>query len=119
MKDPLLNSLIYVSRYYGLANSPEALVNGLPLSDGKLTPFLLPRSAERAGLVAKENRAELEAISSLVLPAILLLKGGDSCVLNSVSQEKGEAEITNLESGMVPVVIPLTSSKLSTQGAIS
>lgn len=107
MKDPLLNSLIYVSRYYGLANSPEALVNGLPLSDGKLTPFLLPRAAERAGLVAKENRAELENISNLILPAILVLKGGDSCVLNSINAETREAEVTTLESGMVPISIPL------------
>ncbi|HBC3404174.1 type I secretion system permease/ATPase [Vibrio parahaemolyticus] len=107
MKDPLLNSLIYVSRYHGLANSPEALVNGLPLSDGKLTPFLLPRAAERAGLVAKENRAELEKISSLILPAILVLKGGDSCVLNSINMETREAEVTTLESGMVPISIPL------------
>ncbi|MGP8308662.1 type I secretion system permease/ATPase [Vibrio sp. YIC-376] len=107
MKDPLLNSLIYVSRYYGLANSPEALVNGLPLSDGKLTPFLLPRAAERAGLVAKENRGELENISSLILPAILVLKGGDSCVLNSFNVETQEAEVTTLESGMVPISIAL------------
>ncbi|WP_440889075.1 type I secretion system permease/ATPase [Vibrio sp. WZ-1] len=107
MKDPLLNSLIYVSRYYGLANSPEALINGLPLSEGKLTPFLLPRAAERAGLVAKENRAGLENISSLILPAILLLKGGDSCVLNSINLEKKEAEVTTLESGLVPIAIPL------------
>ncbi|EDP59766.1 type I secretion system permease/ATPase [Vibrio sp. AND4] len=107
MKDPLLNSLIYVSRYFGLANSPEALVNGLPLSDGKLTPFLLPRAAERAGLVAKENHAELDQISSLILPAILLLKEGDSCVLNSIDIEKKEAEVITLESGMVPISIPL------------
>ncbi|MGR5193345.1 type I secretion system permease/ATPase [Vibrio rotiferianus] len=107
MKDPLLNSLIYVSRYYGLANSPEALINGLPLSEGKLTPFLLPRAAERAGLVAKENRAGLENISSLILPAILLLKGGDSCVLNSINLEKKEAEVTTLESGLVPIAIPI------------
>jgi ATP-binding cassette subfamily C protein LapB len=107
MKDPLLNSLIYVSRYYGLANSPEALVNGLPLSEGRLTPFLLPRAAERAGLVAKENRGELESISSLILPAILVLKGGDSCVLNSLNPETQEAEITTLESGMVPISISL------------
>ncbi|ANQ23371.1 ABC transporter [Vibrio natriegens] len=107
MKDPLLNSLIYVSRYYGLANSPEALVNGLPLSEGRLTPFLLPRAAERAGLVAKENRGELENISSLILPAILVLKSGDSCVLNSLNSETQEAEITTLESGMVPISISL------------
>ncbi|MGF1770682.1 type I secretion system permease/ATPase [Vibrio wakamikoensis] len=107
MKDPLLNSLIYISRYYGLANSPEALVNGLPLSSGKLTPFLLPRSAERAGLVAKENRADLDAIPTIVFPVILLLKGGDACVLNSIDQEKNEAEIITLESGMVPISIAL------------
>lgn len=107
MKDPLLNSLIYISRYYGLANSPEALVNGLPLSSGKLTPFLLPRSAERAGLVAKENRADLDAIPTIVFPVILLLKGSDACVLNSIDQEKNEAEIITLESGMVPISIAL------------
>ncbi|MCY9844137.1 type I secretion system permease/ATPase [Vibrio caribbeanicus] len=103
MQDPLLNSLIYVSRYYGLANSPEALINGLPLSDGKLTPHLFPRSAERAGLVAKENKGELDAISPLVLPVVLMLKDGGSCVLNSVNEEKTEVEIVTDDSGFVPI----------------
>ncbi|WP_100752715.1 type I secretion system permease/ATPase [Vibrio salilacus] len=107
MQDPLLNSLIYVSRYYGLANSPEALINGLPLSDGKLTPFLFPRAAERAGLVAKENRAGLDEISQLVLPVVLILKGGDACVLNSINPDKAEAEIVSGESGLVPISIAL------------
>ncbi|ASI91681.1 type I secretion system permease/ATPase [Vibrio mediterranei] len=107
MKDPLLNSLIYISRYYGLANSPEALVNGLPLSEGKLTPFLLPRSAERAGLVAKENRSDIDKIPSIVFPVILLLKGGDACVLNSIDSDANEAEVITLESGMVPISVPL------------
>ncbi|SEG57392.1 type I secretion system permease/ATPase [Vibrio hangzhouensis] len=107
MKDPLLNSLIYISRYYGLANSPDALVNGLPLSEGKLTPFLVPRSAERAGLVAKENRADIEKIPNIVFPVILLLKGGDACVLNSIDSDNNEAEVITLESGMVPISVPL------------
>ncbi|TKF26431.1 type I secretion system permease/ATPase [Vibrio kanaloae] len=111
MQDPLLNSLIYVSRYYGLANSPEALINGLPLSDGKLTPFLFPRSAERAGLVAKENRSDLENIPHLILPAVLLLKQGEACVLNSIDIEKQEAEIITAESGMVPIIIPVEELK--------
>ncbi|WP_162047762.1 type I secretion system permease/ATPase [Vibrio taketomensis] len=111
MQDPLLNSLIYISRYYGLANSPEALINGLPLSEGKLTPFLFPRSAERAGLVAKENRCELEKISALVLPVVLLLKGGDACVLNSINLEKQEAEIVTGESGLVPISISFDELK--------
>ena len=111
MQDPLLNSLIYVSRYYGLANSPEALVNGLPLAEGKLTPFLFPRSAERAGLVAKENRSNLESIPELILPAVLLLKQGEACVLNRIDFQKQEAEIITAESGMVPILIPLEELK--------
>lgn len=107
MQDPLLNSLIYISRYYGLANSPDALLGGLPLSDGRLTPFLFPRSAERAGLVAKENRSSLESISSLILPVILLLKEGDACVLISVNEELKEAEVVTADSDMMPVSIPL------------
>ena len=107
MQDPLLNSLIYVSRYYGLANSPEALINGLPLSDGKLTPFLFPRAAERAGLVAKENRSKITEISELVFPVVLILKSGDACVLNSINAEKTEAEVVTGESGLVPISISL------------
>ncbi|MDN3612117.1 type I secretion system permease/ATPase [Vibrio ostreicida] len=107
MQDPLLNSLIYVSRYFGLANSPEALINGLPLTDGKLTPFLFPRAAERAGLVAKENRSDLSDISELVLPVVLLLKSGDACVLNKINREEQEAEIVTGESGLVPIATPL------------
>ncbi|WP_117232959.1 type I secretion system permease/ATPase [Vibrio maerlii] len=107
MQDSLLNSLIYISRYYGLANSPEALINGLPLSDGKLTPFLFPRAAERAGLVAKENRTDINKISELVLPVVLLLKDGDACVLNSFDKEKNEVEVVTQESGLVPISMPL------------
>ncbi|WNJ97957.1 type I secretion system permease/ATPase [Vibrio ruber] len=103
MQDTLLNSLIYISRYYGLANSPEALINGLPLADGKLTPFLLPRAAERAGLVAKENRATLTDIPRLIFPVILLLKGGESCVLLSIHEDQQEAEVVTESSGMVPI----------------
>lgn len=72
MNDSLLHSLCYVSRYYGLSNSPEALINGLPLPEGKLTPLLFARAAERAGLVAKEQTAPLSKISQLTLPAVLL-----------------------------------------------
>ncbi len=111
MQDTLLNSLVYVSRYYGLANSPDALINGLPLTDGKLTAFLFPRAAERAGLIAKESRTNFDEISSLVLPVVLLLKGNEACVLNSINKDKQEAEIVTSDSGMVPVSYTLEELK--------
>ncbi len=111
MQDTLLNSLVYVSRYYGLANSPDALINGLPLTDGKLTAFLFPRAAERAGLIAKESRTNFDEIPSLVLPVVLLLKGNEACVLNSINKDKQEAEIVTSDGGMVPVSYPLEELK--------
>ncbi|GEM79000.1 type I secretion system permease/ATPase [Vibrio superstes] len=107
MKDSLLHSLIYVSRYYGLSNSPEALLNGLPLPEGKLTPILFPRAAERAGLVAKEQSAPLKKVSDLVLPAILLTGENEACVLLSVDIEKGQAEIVGRETGFVATTTTL------------
>ncbi len=107
MKDSLLHSLCYVGRYYGQVNSPEALINGLPLQDGKLTPFLFSRAAERAGLVAKENQTELLKIPQLVLPAVLLLKGGESCVLIGFDADNEHAEIITASSGMMPISISI------------
>ncbi|MDX2319414.1 MAG: type I secretion system permease/ATPase [Moritella sp.] len=93
MKDPLLQSLVYISRFYGQANSPDALIADLPLADGLLTPFLLPRAAEKAGLQAKENNVALEDVSPLLFPVIILLKGGDASVVLSIDTEKNEAEV--------------------------
>jgi ATP-binding cassette subfamily C protein LapB len=107
MQDSLLNALIYVSRYYGLANSPEALINGLPLQDGKLTSYLFPRAAERAGLVTKKHQGKLSDISQLILPAVLLLEDGQACVLNRIDMASGEAEIVNPDSAMMPVTISI------------
>ncbi|MBC7006719.1 type I secretion system permease/ATPase [Photobacterium sp. BZF1] len=98
MKDPLLQSLVYVSRYYGLANSPDALIADLPMADNLLTPFLLPRAAEKAGLQAKDTQIALADISPLLLPAIALLKGGDACVILSVDNDKNEAEVVLAQS---------------------
>ncbi|PSW03941.1 type I secretion system permease/ATPase [Photobacterium lipolyticum] len=93
MKDPLLQSLVYVSRYYGQANSPDALTADLPLADGLLTPFLLPRAAEKAGLQAKASKMALNEISPLLFPVVALLKGGDACVILSIEKDKNEAEV--------------------------
>ncbi|CAM3969040.1 type I secretion system permease/ATPase [Vibrio neonatus] len=107
MKDSLLHSLIYISRYYGLSNSPEALLNGLPLPDGKLTPILFSRAAQRAGLVAKEQSASLSKVSTLVLPAILLTGENEACVLLSVDKNNGQAEIVSPKTGFVATTVTL------------
>ncbi|MEL6116385.1 type I secretion system permease/ATPase [Photobacterium sp. SP02] len=93
MTDPLLLALIYVSRHYGVTNTPDALIADLPLPDGQLTPFLLPRAAEKAGLEAKEEKLAVEKLPPMLLPAILLLKGNNACVVVSIDHEKQQLAV--------------------------
>ncbi|WP_325895134.1 type I secretion system permease/ATPase [Grimontia sp. NTOU-MAR1] len=108
VKDPLLQSLVYVSRYFGQSNSPDALVSGLPISDGFLSPFLFPRAAERAGIDAKESRQALKDLSPMLCPCVLLLKDNQACVLLSINHETGEAEVVEPLTDTAPAVRPIS-----------
>ena len=87
--DPLLECLHIVTRYYGNPFSHESLRAGLPLENGKFTAEIFMRSAERAGLVAKVHARKIADLSSLVTPAVLLLKKKRACVLIDIDQEEG------------------------------
>ncbi len=79
--DPLLGCLVLLTHLLERPTSAQALTAGLPLVAGGLTPDLLPRAAERAGLSAKLLRRPLQAIDDLVLPCILLLHDRRAAVL--------------------------------------
>jgi ATP-binding cassette subfamily C protein LapB len=51
-QDPLLMSLVILSRLFGNPRSPAALSAGLPVKDSGITPDLFERAAERIGLSA-------------------------------------------------------------------
>lgn len=86
-EDPLLDCLVLLSEYYGNPCSADALTVGLPLSDAWLTAELLPQAADRAGLSAKLIRKELNDISSLLMPCILLLKDKRACLLRKIDHD--------------------------------
>ncbi|WP_024873252.1 type I secretion system permease/ATPase [Tolumonas lignilytica] len=90
-QDALLECLLFMSQHYGMANTKEALTSGLPLENGVLTPELFPRSAHRAGFVVDFFSSPLEAIPTLLLPAILLMKDGRSAVLLSINKQTSQA----------------------------
>jgi len=79
--DPLLDSIVAIARIYGTATTREALSAGLPLEANLLTPALVPRAAARAGLTAKLARRSLADLRQGLLPAILLLKDKQACLL--------------------------------------
>lgn len=79
--DPLLDSVVAIARIFGIATTQEALSAGLPLEANLVTPALLPRAAARAGLTARLARRSLTDLRPGLLPAILLLKDKQACVL--------------------------------------
>ncbi|MCH2219957.1 MAG: type I secretion system permease/ATPase [Dechloromonas sp.] len=79
--DPLLDCLVELTRIHGRPSTRAALVSGLPLQNGVLSPSLFARAAGRAGLSAKVSRRSLERIDEVLLPAVLLLANEEACVL--------------------------------------
>ncbi len=78
--DPLTTCLVILTRYFHRPVSANTLTAGLPLVDSRLTPELFHRAAQRAGFASQLLRRPLEQITSITLPAILLLKDGNACV---------------------------------------
>jgi ATP-binding cassette subfamily C protein LapB len=91
--DSLLDSLLLICRIQGVATSRDALTSGLPLRDGKMTPALLKRSAERVNLAVTVLKKPLEKIRSEFLPAILLLKDEEACVVTKLDFSANQAHV--------------------------
>lgn len=81
VEDPLLDGLMMLCRLHGRTHSRTSLSTGLPMSNQRLEPSLMPRAAARAGLQARWLRRDLEHIDALNLPVLLLLKGQCCAVL--------------------------------------
>jgi ATP-binding cassette subfamily C protein LapB len=96
--DPLLDSVVAIARIFGISTTQEALSAGLPLEGNLITPALLPRAAARAGLTARLARRELTDLRPGLLPAILLLKDKQACLLLEWTEE-GQARVRFSESG--------------------
>jgi ATP-binding cassette subfamily C protein LapB len=79
--DPLANCLVLLTRLQHRPFSLQSLTAGLPLESSRLTPELFVRAAARADISARVVKRALDQISSLTLPAVLLLKDGQACLL--------------------------------------
>ncbi|WP_445372654.1 type I secretion system permease/ATPase [Methylomonas sp. HW2-6] len=97
--DPLLLALLSVCKILHIPQTETALVAGLPLQNHKLTPELFQRAAERAGLRSSLLRRPLARISNLVLPVVLLLKDGNTCVLVGREGDRCSVVVPETESG--------------------
>jgi len=80
-QDSLLECLVIITKLKQQPFSHQALRAGLPLKNNRLTPELFIRAATKAGLIAKLFKRKLKDISTLLLPAVLILENNRACVL--------------------------------------
>ena len=92
-QDPLLDALVAITRLQHRPFTAQSLIAGLPLENGKLTPSLFVRAAEKAGFTSLHVTKELREISELVLPVVLLLSEGKACILTALTPQENQATI--------------------------
>jgi ATP-binding cassette subfamily C protein LapB len=83
INDPLMQALVTITRLHNRPFSAESLGAGLPTDNGRLTTSLFIRAAERAGFNARYVKRSLHEITEQVLPVVLILRDGNTCVLVS------------------------------------
>ncbi len=107
VQDSLLECLSVVCRMHGITISQDALIAGLPLNKGRLSPALFKRAAERANLASNVLKKPLEAIQAEFLPVILLLQNEEACLFLGWDAEKRHARVIFPELGDAEVQLPI------------
>ncbi|MBA6414364.1 type I secretion system permease/ATPase [Parahaliea sp. F7430] len=117
-EDSLLQCLLALCRYHGVATTAEALTGGLPLEQGRLTPSLFERAASRAGLVSRvvfQSPLETEA---QLLPALVLLEDDKACILLGWSEDRQSAQVIYPELNESALEIPAEELAQKSSGAL-
>ncbi len=103
---PLVICLSIISRLMGKPVSSATLKAGIPQQEGVITAASIVRAAERIGIKSKiVYRKDLRSITKLVMPCILLLRGGNACVLLETSEASARVMVPG--HGMDEKDIPL------------
>lgn len=112
---PLVECLAMVSRLHGKPVSATALEAGLPRTQDGMTPYACIRAARREGIDARiAHKPQIEKISPLNLPCILLTADGGACVL--VAIEGDAARIIMPENPDAPFTTPLDTLRKTYSG---
>ncbi len=93
VNDPLVQCLMALSRHHGGAATFESLLSGLPLEGNRLTPSLFSRAASRIGLTSNIVNKMPKQISAGLLPAVILGKDNQACLLFSWDEEGRAANV--------------------------
>jgi ATP-binding cassette, subfamily C, bacterial LapB len=106
--DPLLECLVLFAKRYYRPVSTATLITGLPVEPGAAGPEMFSihsskgmfsRVAKRAGFASRLIQRDLDSLSELLLPCILVLKDRNACILETIDRASGKAKIILPEVG--------------------
>lgn len=98
VRDPLLQALADLTGLFGRPWTVTALGADLPKVNGRLSPAIFPRAADRAGLDARLVEISLDHIQNWQLPALLLLNEQQACLLLNKTSD-GQYTIKDVTGG--------------------
>lgn len=91
--DPLSACLLWLAADNGTTTSYDALVAGLPLTDGRLSPSVFARAAERVDMKVKLVRQPLARLNGLLFPCVVLLEGNRACLLQGIDTQRQTVQV--------------------------
>lgn len=97
--DSLLGCLMLACRTHQIATTQDAVIAGLPLRHGKMTPALFKRAAERLNLSVSIFKKPLNEIRAEYLPVTLLLSHDEACKLSRLDLQNNLAWVIFPELG--------------------
>lgn len=110
---PLLECLLVLAQSHRLVATREALLAGLPLESGNLTPSLFSRAAARAGLTSKIVRRPLSQLNAALFPVVLLLNDNRACVLLSLTASHAQVVFPELDGASVALPLEELANQYS------
>lgn len=114
--NPLLDCLVLLSKYFHNPYTADSIAAGLPITDNAMTPELFQRAAKRIGISSRFVKRSLNKIPDMVLPAVLLLKDKQACVLLEIDRTKKIAKVFRPETGEGEVILTLAELESSFTG---
>ncbi|EUJ10986.1 type I secretion system ATPase, LssB family [Methylophilaceae bacterium 11] len=105
--DSLLGCLMLACRTHHITTTKDAVIAGLPLPNGKMTPAIFKRAAERLGLSVTVLKKPLQSIRKEFLPVTLLLHNDEACKLARIDYATNTAYVIFPELGDAETHLPL------------
>lgn len=116
--DTLLECLMLVALGHGRPLSRDAVLSGLPLVDGHLTPSLIPRAADRAHLSVRFVHTRLTEIEGDALPLIALFDDQTAVVVLGLDRARATVRLREPATGSDEVEWPLEAFERRCSGSL-